>query len=637
MRTFFHKPGVAQDGFLLIEVMISALVLGLVAAATITGVTAINVNDANQRLHNQAALLAAQSQEQLRSDPITLLEKLVRQSNTYSTKASGVTYKVTQEVSELNGSAKTTACTAIEHSSTGSPNFRITSAVTSNALLGGHPVTESSIVTPPTGSSLQINVDNAEPVTAGVGGVTAAVSYTSPETGGLITLEGTTGPAGCVLFTGIRATSATAELREKTGYVTPPGALKPTPATVSIAPNIITYHEFTYNEGGQIAATYTYNGATEYSGKKVTGNTFVAANEEMNLNPKLELGSTLFAAAESGGEERYNATTNNVYAQTALSATAAKYPYGDLFPFPSHWSVYAGDCAENNPALVVTTETIPPGSALVSPGGRTEVTVPESYVNLKVYEGTKKAPKTPTQKFEVKITNVSCSKTPPATPNHAASVSYTHTQATSLAGELEAPFQPFGTLEICVKAAATRHDLVTYKATSLSGALTTLYTEELSAAEKTKLREEQEAATRAKREKEEAPAREAREKEEAAQKSAKEAEASAKTTREATEKSERTKWKTEESQGKISKATRESHEKSQETTRKEDEKAEATAAEKRSKEETATAKTRETQEATRATKVKEEETLKGTRITEEEKEISERQFTVETVSSGKPC
>jgi hypothetical protein len=618
--------------------MISALVLGLVAAATITGVTAINVNNANQRFHNEAALLAAQSQEQLRSDPVTIIEKIARQSNTYTTKVSGVTYKVTQEASELNGSAKTTACTAIEHSSTASPNFRITSAVTWSALAGGHPVTASSIVTPPTGSSLQINVDNAEPVTAGVAGVTALVTYDSAETGSPITLEGTTGSTGCVLFTGIRATTATAELREKTGYVTPSGALKPNPATVSIAPNIITYHEFTYNEGGQIAATYTYNGATEYAGKKVTGNTFVAANEEMNLNPKLELGSTVFAAPESGGEELYNATTNNAYAASALSATATKYPYGDLFPFPSHWTVYAGDCAENNPALVVTKETISPGSAIVTPGGRTSaVSVPETYVNLKVYEGTKKAPKTPTQHLEVKITNVSCSKSPPATPNHAQSVSYTHTQATSLGGELEAPFQPFGTLEICLKAAATRHDVLTYNATSLSGTLTSVYTEELSAAEKTKIREEEESATKTKREKEEAPAREAREKEESTQKTAKETEASAKAARETTEKSERTKWKTEESQGKISKATRESRESSQTTTRVADEATEAAAATKRAKEEAATTKTRETEEAARTTKVNEESTLKTTRITEEAKEISERQFTVETVTSGKSC
>ncbi len=623
---------------MLIEVMISALVLGLVAVATITGVTAINVNSANQRFHNEATLLAAQSQEQLRSDPINLLEQLVRQSHTYSTKVDGTTYKVTQQASQLNGSGKSTACTAIEHTTTTAPNFRITSSVTWNDLLGGHPVTESSIITPPTGSSLQVNVENAEPGTAGVAGVTAIVSYDSAETGSPVTLEGTTGATGCVLFTGIRATTATAELREKIGYVTPSGALKPTPASVSIAPNITTYHEFVYDEGGQIAATYTYNGATEYAGKRVTGNTFVVANEEMNLNPKLELGSTAFAAPESGGEELYNATTNNSYAQTALSATAPKYPYGDLFPFPSHWTVYAGDCAENNPALVVTKETVTPGSVIVSPGGPTEaVSVPETYVNLKVYGGTKKAPTAPAQQFEVKITNASCSASPPASPNHAKSVSYAHTQLTSLAGELEAPFQPFGTLEICLKASATRHDLLTYQATSLSGSSLSLYTEELSASEKATIREGEETTAKTNREKEEAPARENRAKEEEAEKTKKETEASSKATRLATEESERNTWKTEESRRRISRAEREADEKKQETKRKEDETAETTAAEKRTKEEEATTKTREKEEATRGTKVKAEEALKKTRVEEEAKEISELQFTIETVSSGKSC
>jgi Tfp pilus assembly protein PilV len=605
----------ADGGFMLIEVMISALLLGLVAAATVTGVDSINSNSANQRSHEEANLLAAQSQEQLRSDPIGLLEKLVRETNTYSTTLNATTYKVAQEATELNGSAKATTCSATSTAGTAAPNFRITSAVTWSDLLGGHPVSESSIVTPPTGSALQVNVVNGEPPTGGVSGVTAIVTYDSNETGAPVTLEGTTGAAGCVLFTGIRADTATASLQEKIGYVTPSGTLKPNPASVSIAPNLTTYHSFVYDAGGQIEAKYTYKGSAEYNGKAVTGNTFVAANPEMNTTPELELGSPAFAAPESTGEERYNAETGT-YAQTALTATASKYPNGDLFPFPSKWSVYAGDCAQNNPALVVTKETVTPGSEIVTPGGRTVALVPEAYVNLKVYEGTKTSPKTPTQKFEAKITNLSCSKAPPASPNHAASVSYTHTQTTSGA-ELGAPFQPFGTLEICVKASATRHDLLTYQATTQSGAATSIYTEELSATEKTQAREEQE---------EESPARETRVKEEATEKSTKEKEASAKTTREAAELTARNAWKLEEKQGRISKTTRENDEKAQEATRKTDEKAEETAAAKRVKEETATTKTRETEEATRTTTIK-----------EEEKEISERQFTAETVTSGKSC
>jgi Tfp pilus assembly protein PilV len=623
---------------MLIEVMISALLLGLIAAATVTGVQGINANNANQRARSEANLLAAQSQEQLRSDPIGLLEKLVRQPNTYSSVVGATTYKVTQEVHQLtnvSGTTKATACTAINHTGTSPPNFRITSLVTWSDLLGGVPVKQSSIVTPPTGSSLQIDVVNAEPPTAGVSGVTAVVTYDSNETGSPVTLEGTTSNEGCVLFTGIRADEATAELREKTGFVTPSGALKPKPASVSIAPNLTTYHEFVFDEAGQIEAKYTYKGATEYAGKAVTGNTFIVANQEMNKPPELELGSTAFAAPESGGEELYNAETGK-YAATALTASAPKYPHGGLFPFPSHWTVYAGDCAENNPALVVTKETVTPGSALIAPGGKTEVSVPEAYVNLKVYEGTKKAPKTPTQQFEVKITNVSCSKAPPPLPDHAASVNYAHKQ-TTISSELAAPFQPFGTLEICLKAANTRHDVLTYLTTTQAGALTSVYTEELSAAEMTKLREEAEAAAKAKREKEEAPAREKREKEEATEKATKESQASAETTRKTKEASERSTWLSEESSRRITKAQRESDEAKQTTTRKEIEATEKAARETREKEETATAKIRTTEESTRATKVKEEETARAAKIAEEEATIAERQYTVETVSSGKSC
>ena len=148
---------------MLIEVMISALVLGLVAVATITGVQAINVNSANQRFHNEAALLAAQSQEQLRSDPISLLEKLVRQSNTYSTKVDGIIHpghpaglaaERVRQKHHLHGDR-----THDDHGQLPHNLLRDVALTSSQATL----VTESSIITPPTGSSLQVNVENAEP------------------------------------------------------------------------------------------------------------------------------------------------------------------------------------------------------------------------------------------------------------------------------------------------------------------------------------------------------------------------------------------------------------------------------------------------------------------------------------------
>ena len=58
----------SEAGDTLMEVVISALVVGLIVVGTLTGFSVVNRASADQRHHSQASLLASQSQEQLRSD-----------------------------------------------------------------------------------------------------------------------------------------------------------------------------------------------------------------------------------------------------------------------------------------------------------------------------------------------------------------------------------------------------------------------------------------------------------------------------------------------------------------------------------------------------------------------------------------
>ncbi len=637
----------SEDGFQLIEVMVSALLLGLVAVATFTGLQAVNASDANQRFHNEAELLAAQSQEALRSDPIGSLEKLVTTSNVYTSKVDGTTYTITQSANQLNGSGQATSCTATEHAAQTAPNFRITTSVIWHGLEGSHPVKESSIVTPPTGSSLEVDVDNAPTPTAGVAGVTAIVTYTALESGTSVQLQGTTGTAGCVLFTGIRATSAAVEIQEKPYFVTPSGALKVPSSEVSIAPNLTTHYAVTYNEGGAIAAKFTYKGKTEYNGKHVTDDTFVMSNTEMNLSPELEVGSTAFEPYETGGEEKYTAKTST-YMSEALTAKGTKYARGDLFPFPSSsWSVYAGDCAANNP-VTVTSKVVTPGEGLVTTGATTTVEVPMSYVNLEIYKGTEKNPSTlASEAYKVKITNISCSAASPApsTPNNAVAVHYVHTQSTTSAGVLEAPFQPFGKFELCLQAVtSTRKDKIAYLNSTVAGSAFKIYPEEPTAAEKKANREKEEASPREKREKEEATQtkereeeatnKAAREKEEATQNKVKEEEPGIKSKFASEEAADKTKWETE----KIAKGLRETKEKELKV---KNEATEKITKENREKAEKADKETKEKEEAAKTTRNKEETTTKETkekeattqtnRIKEEEKEATEK---AERVAKG---
>ncbi|HEY4811519.1 MAG TPA: hypothetical protein VIH71_10730 [Solirubrobacteraceae bacterium] len=627
--------------------MVSALLLGLISIATFTGLQAVSASDANQRYHNEAAQLAAQSQEALRTDPIGSLEKLVIESHVYTTKVDGTTYSITQSAHQINGSGLNTTCAATEQSTTAAPNFRITTSVIWNSVQGGHPVTSSSIVTPPTGSSLEVDVQNAPTPTAGVAGVTVYVTYTALESASTVKLEGTTSNAGCVLFTGIRSTSAEVEIPETAKFVTPSGALKLEPTEVSIAPNVTTHYAVTYNEGGAITAKFTYKGKTEYNGKPVTSDTFVMANNEMALAPELEVGSTVFAEPYgTDGEEKYTPKTST-YRSTAGTPKGAKYSAGDLFPFPSaSWSAYAGDCAANNP-LTVTSKAVTPNEGEVRPGATTTIEVPMSYVNLEVYKGTEKNPSAlASAVYPIKITNLSCSAASPAPalPDNAAAVSYVHMQSTTAGGVLEGPFQPFGKFELCLQAASTpstRRDKISYLNSTVAGSSFKIYPEEPTAAETKAAREKEEAPAREKREKEEAAqkkSREAeivtnseREKEEAAEKKLKEEEPGIKTKFEAEEKTSKEAWKREEEARKISKSQRETKEKelklkneaTQKATKENREREEKEDKEQKTSEEAAKAARVSEEAKTKETKTKESE-KQTARIKEEEKEATEK-------------
>ena len=69
-------------------------------------------------------------------------------------------------------------------------------------------VVASGVITPPVGSALEIDVDNAPVPTAGVSGIPAIVKYNPSSGGSPVTFEQTTGSQGCVVFGGIPATEA---------------------------------------------------------------------------------------------------------------------------------------------------------------------------------------------------------------------------------------------------------------------------------------------------------------------------------------------------------------------------------------------------------------------------------------------
>ncbi len=461
-RTFLTNTAQREDGLTLIEVVITTLLVALIAVGTLTGFQTIDRASADERFHDEAVLLAAQSQEQLRSDPASTLDNLVGAANharTYTTTIDKNIYTIKQEANYFNESKPGSDCLATGATESSAKNdgdyLRVTSSVTWPQLNATNrkAVTESSIVTPPDGSALEIDATNGANPEEALSGVSSIVKYTGVEASQLTTVEGTTGTAGCVVFGGIPATSAKVEIKELSGYVTESGAPKVPTKEVTIAPNITTHDPVVLNEGGAIAVNFTYGG------KQVGGSTFVAAHEgAINAN-EFTVGAAKFEY-ESGVEKKYKTVTTESgqgYSTSATTPIASAYPTGDLFPFPysstiqkfkKKWQVYAGDCTENNAHAI--DNSVANVEAIVLPGQTTPaVNVPMTDLVLNVYTGTVKTPEALTTKiYKIKITNTACSKS--VAPNNASAANLEHTQETTATGHLKYPFQPFGKAKLCL-------------------------------------------------------------------------------------------------------------------------------------------------------------------------------------------
>ncbi len=468
-----RRTGLAgEEGITLIEVMVSALMVGFIALATFNGFNAANHATTAERLQSQATLLAAQSQEALRSDSAKTLDRIQESSHVYKQTVGGQTYTITQTDRWVADNNQNASCSAggEEHSAQAGNYLQIHTMVTwpQQLAAGTHALEQYSIITPPDGSGLEVDVVNGHAPEQPVPGVTVVAGE------GATASTATTGEAGCVIFGGIPATRLNVEAF-KLGDVTQTGAIKKLDPEVLVAPNITTHVPVTLNEGAKIKAEFTYKGEPTYVGKTVTGDTFVAYISKLEPPPAFEIGSTRIEYPGKEGE--YDALPGAIGVAGSYSATATTpasptyYPNGDLFPFEAPWVVYAGDCAANNPEEVDESQFAKNSdpSAVLEAGGEAKVKIPTSLVTLNAYKSAKGKTEPETTSRPVKITNEACKAS--KTPDNASTFSYVHTQNTTTEGHLEAPFQPFGeSFKLCLYDASTGYKFsTTYSNNAVAG------------------------------------------------------------------------------------------------------------------------------------------------------------------------
>ena len=390
-----------QGGFALVEVIVSALLVSIVASAALVGLQAASRAGAEQRHRVQAHGLAQEDQARLR---VMRLSDLSALNQTQTVVQDGNTYTVDSKSQYITDSTGTASC----ESGGASPDYlRITSRVTWPSI-GSRPVVElNSIASPPNGSvsanrgALAISVQNAEGT--GIGGFPVSGS-------GAGSFSGSTAENGCIIFGGLPAGNYTLTPGGGAGYVDPDGD-PPGPKTVSVVAYSTNTVALLYDEPGSIATTFrTINSAGQNIASKADS---------------IRLYNNGMTSAQNFGTP---------------GTRVASITANPVFPFNSPVSVYAGSCDGNNPnpnGIANPPAAAAIAAATVNPGATTNASILLPALDLTVWSGTSSSNRgSRVNNANVKLYDTVC-----------ASI-YTH--GTNPQGELSDPGLPYGTYHVCV-------------------------------------------------------------------------------------------------------------------------------------------------------------------------------------------
>ncbi len=405
-----HASPSDQAGFALIEVMISALLIGLIVIATLNGFDVASRASGSERARAQADALAQQAEDKLRGEPISILEAMEAKSRVESVTLNGTVYTVTSSTLYVSDATATASCNS---TATGVGYYRTTSEVSWPTRGTRKPVVETGIVSPPPGAALIVQVTNA--ATEGVAGM--SVTATGPEPGGAPhTL--TTAANGCAILALLPGeytiNVSKAGYVDENWYANSEEDLSVT-RRVYLTAESAAKEPYSFDVAGTLKVEFTPEPG---SGK---GDSFVAFNSKMK--------SPAFRASPFP-------STLETYTSTIESAAK-------VFPFVgSPYSVYAGTCEANNPVAVNPKNSAPP-TVTVLPGKQGVAKVVQPPINIKVMSGSKVGKLTE----GVEVENATGTLQEPAEPEGCGTI---RKFSTIKGGALPHPGMPFGEYTLCV-------------------------------------------------------------------------------------------------------------------------------------------------------------------------------------------
>jgi Tfp pilus assembly protein PilV len=423
------KKGICdQSGIALLEALVSAVLLTIVAAGVFSYFSASTRATAQERHRAQANNLAEADLERLRSMPVTCPKtaptctysaaSIVGTPQSQTVTQDGTVYTVVSRAEYQNDPSISTNCSA----GAGSRDYiAVSSTVTWPDIGARPPVTASSIVTPPSGSvvpnsgSLRINVVNSQGV--GIPGATLTGSGINGTQG---SFGGTTNSAGCVLWKNVPSgnysltvAGVAAGMVDKDGN--PPN--QPQPTQIGVVDQNSTTVDLQYDSPGSAAVSFR---TRNYSNQLMaaTFDSMVFAQSGMST------GTRLFS----------------------VSPAAATINATQLFPFTSSYSAFAGTCTGSstsvpgdnpNPTSLVPAPvpTAIPSFTVPAGGSATAQTIQMPALLLTVYKGSNTSSARAVG-ATVKVRDANCS-------------SYLRQYTTNASGQLDQPGFPYSDFTVC--------------------------------------------------------------------------------------------------------------------------------------------------------------------------------------------
>ncbi len=316
----------SQQGSLLVEVMVGALVLGITTMAVLTGIDGAQDTGRKNKDRTEYSALAQQDIERLRSKPITSLSNY---DETRTVRVGSVDYTVVSKTEWVRDASGVVSCT---DDSTQAEYMKLSSTVWSPAGVN-KAVTETTLLTPAPG---------AFSATTGTAAILLTDRDGQPIAGSTVTLSGpgtyseTTNSAGCAIFGYIPAGAYTAQVSGGVTWASQLPATAPAPVTA----NRTSLVAIEVEPPGSLRARFI-----DPVGAASTWSRITVAHAKLPAGFKVFPNST--ATAKFG----------------TLDAT-------NLYPHHDAYGVYAGSCARNNPAFWDSDYFLPggPGYIELDPG-----------------------------------------------------------------------------------------------------------------------------------------------------------------------------------------------------------------------------------------------------------------------------